>query len=99
MMYILLLGKWANLIKFKMNTESDQDRLFILLNQRKSNHSKKDTKELACELDGKYVHQKQFIWTLPVSGQVELAKDEMVTSLIPEDLPLQSDVKIANLVT
>lgn len=82
-----------------MSIESDQDSLFKLLDQHESNHSKKNAKELAHELDGKYAHQKQFIRTLPVSGHVGLAKDEMATSLIPEGLPLQSHVKIANLVT
>ncbi|KAJ7381236.1 hypothetical protein OS493_001352 [Desmophyllum pertusum] len=47
------------------------------------------------ELDDKYAHQKQFIQSLPVSGHVGLAKDEMAMSLIPEDLPQQPDAVAA----
>lgn len=57
-MYILLLGKWAYLI------ESDQDSLFKLLHQSKSDHLKRDAREFDRELDGQYAHQKQFIRTL-----------------------------------
>ena len=72
----------VSLFKFKMSVESDRDNLLIKLSNRKSAQPVEDAIEFARVLDDKYAQQKQSIRSLPVSGHVGLATDEMAMASV-----------------